>query len=271
MSDELTEAEIDAFARAYPSVRAEKFLWGVGFPDRTMPSTVLNSGDFWSEVSRALANGALPGGRRRILAAAHRAFPAGEAFAAGRVRRVLLIGASPDEDDAVRADRELREIRAAARLGHLDVSAVLAAQASDLREILRARPDVLHLSTHGDGSLLYFESSFGDRQAVPVTEVAATLARYRDADGVRLGGLVLASCESEAAAEAFLDVADSVVAHRGPLDDACAVLFTRRLYEGLRDVPSLVRAARDAADDMAREDEECGGIAGNLMTFGEGC
>ncbi|WUI02579.1 CHAT domain-containing protein [Spirillospora sp. NBC_00431] len=270
MNDELTDVEIEAFAKAYPSMRAEKFLWGAGFPDRSMPSTILNSGDFWSEVSRMLANGVLPGGRRRLLAAAHRAFPASDAFAAGRVRRVLLIGASPDEDDTVRADRELREIKAAARLGHLEVSAVLAAQAADLREILRARPDVLHLSTHGDGTLLYFESSFGERQRVPVTELAATLSRYRDGDGVRLGGLVLASCDSEQAAAAFLDVADSVVAHRGRLDDACAVLFTRRLYEELRVVPSLVHAARNAADDLARDDGDCHEVAANLITLGEG-
>ena len=111
-----------------------------------------------------------------------------------RLRKVLLVGASPDEDDTVRADRELRELRAAARLGHLQVTAVLAAQVSDLRALLRERPDVLHLSTHGDGESLYFESSFGERQRVPVAEVIATLARYRNEDDLKLTGLVMASC-----------------------------------------------------------------------------
>ncbi|WP_155353662.1 effector-associated domain EAD1-containing protein [Acrocarpospora macrocephala] len=249
MSDALSDAEVAAFAAAYPTVRAEKLLWTARFPDSVIPSTVLNAGDFWSEVSRVLANGAFPGGRRRLLALAHRSFPANAAFAAGRVRRVLLVGASPDEEVALRADRELREIRKAARLGHLEVASVLAAQVSDLRAVLAERPDILHLSVHGDGTYLYFESALGDGQPVAARDVVTTLARYRDADQVRLTGLILQSCESESVAAEFLDVAEVVVAHRGRIDDACAVLFAGRLYEELRDTPSLPSAVRNASAD----------------------
>lgn len=268
MSEALTDGELAAFAATFPSVRGEKLLWQVNFPDQAIPSTVLNAGDFWAEVSRALANGALPGGRRRVVAAAHRLYPASDAFAAGRLRKVLLVGASPDEDDTVRADRELRELRAAARLGHLQVTAVLAAQVSDLRALLRERPDVLHLSTHGDGESLYFESSFGERQRVPVAEVIATLARYRNEDDLKLTGLVMASCRGESAAAAFLDVAESVVAHQGSLDDACAVVFARRLYEELYDTPRLVDAARNAAADIA-ENGDCD-MRADLITLSAG-
>lgn len=249
----LADAEVAQFAVTFPAVRAEKLLWQVGFPDGMIPSTVLNAGDFWTEVSRALASGVFPGGRRRLLAAAYRLYPANDAFAAGRLRRVMLVGASPDEGDTIRADRELRELRAAARLGHLEVSAVLAARISDLRVLLRAKPDVLHLSTHGDGTHLFFESPLGERQRVPVADVTATLAGYRDNGGVRLTGLVLASCHGESAATAFLGVAESVVAYSGLLDDACAVRFAGRLYEELYDTPRLLDAARQAAEDMSRE------------------
>lgn len=249
----LADAEVAQFAMTFSALRGEKLLWQVGFPDGLIPSIALNAGDFWAEVSRALASGAFPGGRRRLLAAAYRLYPASEAFAGGRLRRVTLVGASPDEGDVVRADRELRELRAAARLGHLEVSAILAAGISDLRVLLREKPDVLHLSTHGDGTHLFFESALGERQRVLVAEVTAALAGYRDYGGVRLTGLVLASCHGESAATAFLDVAESVVAYRGPLEDACAVRFTRKLYEGLYDTPRLREAARQAAEDLSRE------------------
>ncbi|GGK97346.1 hypothetical protein Sme01_35860 [Sphaerisporangium melleum] len=267
MTDRLSENELAAFAAAYPTMRADKLLWHAGFPDALIPSTTLNSGDFWAEVSRALANGALPGGRRRLLARAHRDFPANGAFSAGRLRRVLLVGASPDEDDPLRADRELREIRAAARLGHLEVSAVLAAELADLRAVLRERPDLLHLSTHGDGTHLYFETRIGDGQRVEASEVAGALARYRDTDQVKMAGLILQSCEGAAVAARFLDVAEVVIAHRGPLDDACAVLFTRRLYEELLDTPELAPAARQAAEDVARADPECAGMLADLIVL----
>jgi hypothetical protein len=267
-SEALTEAVVAAFAATFPAVRGEKFLWQVGFPDLAIPSVLHNAGDFWAEVSRALDNGALPGGRRRMMAAAFRAYPANDAFAAGRLRRVLLVGASPDEGDVVRADRELRELRAAARLGHMQVSAVLAAQASDLRVLRQEQPDLLHLSTHGDGANLYFESPLGESQRVPAADVAAALADYRDRGGLKLTGVVLASCRSDSAAAAFLDVADSVVAHRGAFDDACAVLFTRRLYENLYGTPRLVDAARDAAEDISA-DGDCD-IRAGLITISAG-
>lgn len=253
MSDALTDFERTALAASFPSARGEKVLWQVGFPDSAIPSTLLNAGDFWAEVSRALTNGALPGGRRRILAFACQQYPASHAFAVGRLRKVLLVGASPDESSAIRADRELRELRAAARLGHLQVSAVLAAQLSDLRSIISEQPDILHLATHGDGAFLYFESPIGERQRLPAADLTDTLARYRDTDGLKLTGLVLASCHSDSAAHAFLDVTESVVAHRGLLDDACAVIFTRRLYEELATMPSLTRAANNVAEDLARD------------------
>jgi CHAT domain len=253
MNEVLTDTEIAALAAAFSAVRGEKVLWRVGFPDASIPSPLLNAGDFWAEVSRALANGVLPGGRRRIIALASQQYPASHIFAGGRLRKVLLVGASPDGSGTIRADRELRELRLAARLGHLQISAMLAAQVSDLRVILGDRPDILHLSTHGDGAFLYFESQDGEDQRIPITEVTSTLIRYINADGLKLAGLVLASCHSDSAAKAFLAVAESVIAHRGLLNDADAVVFARRLYEGLSVTPSLTAAANDAAEDLARD------------------
>ncbi len=249
----LTESEVSEFASVFSSVSGANFLWQAGFPDAMTPSIALNAGDFWAEVSRKLRNGAFPDGRRKLIAAAYRRYPANDAFAGGRLRRVLLVGASPDEGDTVRADRELREIQNAARLGHLEVASVLAAQVSDLRIISREKPDIVHLSTHADGESLYFESPIGEPQRTAADEVVATLAEYRDTSGVKLSGVVLSSCHGEGIAGSFLAIADSVVAFRGLLDDACAVLLTRRIYEELRETPDLTKAARHAAQDLSRE------------------
>jgi hypothetical protein len=64
--------------------------------------------------------------------------------------------------------------------------------------------------------------------------------------------VVLNSCDSASVAERFLAVADIVVAHRGPLDDECAILFAGELYTTLRSVPDVGNAAVIAAAHIER-------------------
>lgn len=73
------------------------------------------------------------------------------------------------------------------------------------------------------------------------------------------------ACTSADLAEPFAEVADVVVAHDGPLDDDCAVVFAGKLYEALRDVPSVAEAAVIAAGNAVLDDDSCQSLRENLV------
>jgi hypothetical protein len=183
---------------------------------------------------------------------------------------VLVVGASPTGQERIRPDREARAVVAAAEAGHLQVELAPAALATDLQRILAFRPDILHLACHGDGEHLIFEDLHGEEHLVPAEQVAATLRLYRDVAGVRLGGVVLGSCRGADIAACFAEVVDRVVAHRGSLDDACAVAFAGFLYRALRDHPDLGAAARLAAQHTLLTDETCTNVVAALVVLPDG-
>jgi hypothetical protein len=256
--NELSDEEFTAFATVFPpGPGARQFLLAAGFPELLIPNTFgLNALAFWGAVVNEVGAGALPGGRHALLAAAHRRYPANPVFASAAPKRVLLVGASPDDEVRIRADRELRALTSAARPGHLAVSSVLAAAVTDLQEILSVRPDLLHLSCHGEGDELIFEDAWGEAQPVSAAQVARTLDLYRAQAGVRLSGLVLGSCDSASIASVFAPVAEVVIAHKGELDDECAVRFAAELYAELNRTPSLAAAARIAAHHTGQSGDE---------------
>jgi hypothetical protein len=198
------------------------------------------------------------------------------------IRRVLVVGASTVGSPAlgagqgnqgnqgkepIRADRESKLIREAAELGHLTVDFRPAATVDDLDGVLTVRPDILHLICHGDGRNLTFADTYGEPRHVPAVQVANLLAAYRRHAGVRLAGIVLNACYSADIAELFTPIADTVIAHKGSLDDGCAQLFAARLYRGLRDVPSLGAAALLAAEHLATGDSGCGDLGDGLRVL----
>lgn len=273
---EFTAAEITALAEVFPPVRtARSLLRAGGFPMTAMPAAPDTAIDFWTQVSESLAHGVLPGGRRRILAAAAQRYPGQEAFRAGagggtpNAARVLVLGASPTGTARIRSDRDARAIDRARAGGHLDVTYCPAAAATDLQRVLDVRPDILHLACHGAGQDLVFENLLGEQHRVPARDVAATLQLYREIGGVRLRGLVLASCDGDAIAAQFVPVAERVIAHRGMLDDACAVTFTLHLYQALERTPDLGTAARLAARHAALTDVSCAAVVPGLIVLPE--
>jgi len=176
-------------------------------------------------------------------------------------RRVHVMRASPRDRDRLRGD--LKAIRAAAAPGHIDVTDSSDAGLLDLRAVLDPpRPDILHISGHGERGRLVFEDIHGEADAVPVGRVVELLAAYRGAVGVRLSGIVLNSCDSAEIAAEFRPVADVVIAHNGPLDDGCAAVFTSELYSTLRTVPDLAAAAQVAATHCK---DACPQVATNLV------
>jgi hypothetical protein len=289
VSDELTLAEITELAEVFGAGRpALALLRRAEYPMGHFPAAADTASLFWEQISESLAKGAFPGGRRQIMKEALRQFPGNAVFqvaasesivaepAANSPRpenreaatlRVLVIGASPAGSERIRPDREAKAILAARDSGHFQVELCPAASASDLRQVLTFRPDILHLACHGDGNDLIFEDLDGEEHRVSALHVASTLRLYRELKQIHLRGLVLASCASDGIAGHFTDVAERVVAHRGLLDDDCAVAFAGQLYRALKDDSDLGVAARLAAQHVLLTDSTCSAVVTHLIVL----
>lgn len=265
--ESFSEGEILALAKAFPPVRsATTLLSQAGIPLEALPNGEFTTAlEYWSAISRVIANGIVKNGRRAVLNAAHKQLPYNDAFLAGEdIERVLVIGANPDGGTALRADQELRAIQTVSP-DRISVHVVPAAQATDLEQIASLRPHVLHFACHGDGQNLLFQSSEGRAKPVRGQLIADVLRVYRDQADVRLRGVILNACHSAEIAPLFADVADVVIAHHGPLSDGCAVIFASKLYGALAAAPSLAEAAIIAAENTVLEkDGGCSMLRDNL-------
>lgn len=301
MVGSFSDEEMVALATAFPpGPAAREVLARAGYPAAALPSMVGVAGlQFWSQVNDDVANGILDEGCARVLGAALHQYPHNRVFQDGIAKRsqpyanphphsnphphgtpgllrVLVVGAGlaaptvgahagaeagNGREPAIRADRESKLILQAQELGHLEVELRPAATVDDLT-FSPARPTgILHLICHGDGRTLLFADELGDPRRIPAADVADLIAAYR----VHLRGIVLNACRSEECADVFEPLADTVIAHRGALDDGCAQLFAGRLYRTLRDYPDLADAARIAAKHLAVGEAQCPEISAGLV------
>lgn len=175
--------------------------------------------------------------------------------------RVVFVGANPKPGDAgagpgpegyvplaeARLSEERRKIRQQADSGHITlVGEFTNVQRTDVREIVRRRPDIIHLACRGEKRALLWEDGDGNMDPVPVDWLVRSIA-MRSAR--RLSAIVLTACAGEAVAPILSDAARTVIAHCGLLADNLAISFTKSLYEELSQIPVLETAAKLAADD----------------------
>ena len=283
--------EIETLAEIFPPRwPARSLLREVGFPLTEVPAAADTAVAFWEQIAESIAVGILPGGRRLLLVAAAKRYPGQPVFVAGpadtpshgpmatgdgtsgkptdasrALTRVLVVGANPQRTERIRPDRDARAIRQAAEQGHIIAEYCPAASATDLGRALEFRPDILHLACHGSAGDLIFEDAQGCEHAVAARDVEETLRLYAEVGSVRLRGVLLASCDGDQAAAELLRAADRVIAHTGPLDDECAVLFTRLLYQELARTPDLAVAARLAAQHTLLTDRSCADLVTGLL------
>lgn len=272
MTERLTDRELAELAKMLPPGRPTTMdvLVRAGFDETLLPapSSVTNSFEYWRMINTEVAAGTVENGRRRIIEAALHRYPHNPVLVASRGPsrwRVLFIGTSPTGVGALRADRELRQVRAAGAV--VDVHDYPAATVADLNRIRTERPDILHLACHGRGPLLVFDDGQGAARTVHTAEIAATLGVYRQEIGVRLRGIVLNACRSEEAAELLRPYADVVIAHREELDDADGVAFGGALYQALPDAGGLAAAARIAASELVRDNPARRRLASGLVVL----
>jgi hypothetical protein len=284
---ELDQGDKDLLLRAVRRTYQERpdavsLLRRIGFPEDDIPP-FRNINDDWQSVFDRLDRGVLEAGYRALVCAFLKDFPwntvvgplaerlridcAGGPPRNGWAESVLVVGANPDGASMIRADREMRGIRTAAKPLGVLVDVLTAAAFLDLLEIVDQQPDVLHVICHSDGTHLEFAAPGSElAEIVAAQRVVDLLAAFRDQHGVRLHAVVLNCCQGEGFAERFLHVADVVVAHRGDLDDECAVGFARALYRQAR-TGSDIGAAAHVAATMAATPPFCEMLPTDLVVL----
>ncbi|MEU8633216.1 effector-associated domain EAD1-containing protein [Amycolatopsis sp. NPDC048633] len=269
MSNRFTSGQLTALAEALPpGTRARAVLRSAGFPLAHLPvASGLSRLEFWQAIDEALESGVLESGHRRVLAAARVVYPAHPVFRATTVASLLVVAAAPADEGLIQPDREFRVIETAVERLSVTVDHCPAAELLDLRRILSARPDILHLICHGRSGELIFQDASGNARPVPVETLVSLLRTYRAEAGAALSGIVLGSCYGSEIVHALGEVADVVIAHEGDLDDECAIAFAGELYRTLPDVDDLGTAAAVAARHVAVSGDACASMADTLVVW----
>ncbi len=137
-----------------------------------------------------------------------------------RIRAAAALNAIKSSIKEEQGDRGLRSVR---DVGAMRTSALL-------RELDKARPDILHISAHGgeDGRLA-LEDERGERHVIEAGTFVATLRATK----IRPSLLVITACYSSELSDALLGIADCVVTGVGKIPYQSVVPFCGGFYGSL--------------------------------------
>lgn len=157
--------------------------------------------------------------------------------------KVLFVATSPEDQNALRLDREAREIQQRVRMSDyrdsIDFSWRPATQVIDLLQILNEeRPDVVHFSGHGDHVGLAFEDHDGATTLLTNSDLAMLLRSA--SSGIRLA--VFNTCDSSSQASLACDHVDAAIGMEAPVADEAALVFAGQFYNSLAFGLSLQQA-----------------------------
>lgn len=147
---------------------------------------------------------------------------------------VLFIAASPEDEDPLRLDKEVREVQKRMRESeHRDSVGFewrLATQTSDLMQALNeTRPHVVHFSGHGSQEALIFEDNDGLAKPLYIEDLAQLLRIT--SDRIRLA--IFNSCHSAEAAKAACDFIPYAIGMNEPVNDHFAQVFAGQFYNSI--------------------------------------
>jgi hypothetical protein len=173
---------------------------------------------------------------------------------------ILFLAANPGGASRLGLDEEARSIQVELeRSGYRDQFELVtrwAVQPLDLlRELRKLRPTVVHYSGHGGHgghggqSGLFFQGPDGSAQLVSTAVLLETFG----AAGSSVKLVVLASCYSDAQAEALLAHVDCVVGMSGLIAADAAKAFVIGFYGGLGERESVAAAFRQGCAAIALE------------------
>lgn len=147
---------------------------------------------------------------------------------------VLFVASSPEDQDQLRIDKEMREIQQRVRMADhresLDFEFAVAAQPSDLLQRLNeAKPDIVHFSGHSGQVGLALEDADGLTRIVSTEELATLLS----VSSRRIRLAVFNSCESADHAASAVQHLDAAIGMDQPINDEAAKTFAAQLYSAI--------------------------------------
>jgi hypothetical protein len=148
--------------------------------------------------------------------------------------KVLFVASSPDDQDQLRIDKEMRKIQQQVRMADhresLAFEFAVAAQPSDLLQRLNeAKPDIVHFSGHSGKVGLALEDSDGLTRIVSTEELATLLS----VSSRRIRLAVFNSCESANHAASAVQHLDAAIGMDQPINDDAAKAFAAQLYSAI--------------------------------------
>jgi hypothetical protein len=154
--------------------------------------------------------------------------------AASNTTKLVLLSASPTDQERLSVDIELREVKSSIKEASKGPAFVVveigALRAKDLLgALLDERPDILHFAGHGDEATLYAVNDANRTHPIPKVALADLFAGLRD----HLRLVVLNSCSSAEESQAIADQVGCVVCMREPVEDTTAQVFARAFYRAL--------------------------------------
>lgn len=162
--------------------------------------------------------------------------------------RVLYLTASPDGEERIRVDREVREVQHALRGSKyrdlVQVEYRPAATTSDIVDGLNdIRPHVLHMSGHGDADSLFLEDDDGrGGRSLSFAMIARVLGDTDTPPTL----VVLNACKSLDGADELLQGVPIVVGMTDSVTDSAAIIFAERFYAAIASAQSVGSAIAQA-------------------------
>lgn len=148
---------------------------------------------------------------------------------------VLIVSASPLDQDRLRLNAEFRDIRHALQRSRNREDWIIesneAVTVDDLRRaLLDFRPTVVHFSGHGGGSGgLCFEDADGNTNSTDAVSLAKLFHHFKD----DLKCVVLNACYSEVQGDVIQQEIDYVVGMNAAVDDNSAAKFAVAFYDAV--------------------------------------
>lgn len=161
---------------------------------------------------------------------------------------LLFVSAGPSLLGSLRLgaeERDIREkIRATTKRDNIKIDVAPAARRTDLIDAFgRYKPNVLHISGHGDNNSIVLEDDNGD--AAEVSQ--EMLTKFVGVAGEQLRLVVLNTCESARLANHLTGTVDAAIGMDVSVNDDVARVFAVQLYSSLGEGLSLQLAFDQAA------------------------